>query len=241
MCPRCRQNAPLVYRGVNAFCTACGAPRVPLATHSVTLAGQPSKVGGTVARVIGWGVLIAGWTFAALLAGLIVLLNGGWAAAVVGGIIGLVALVVAYALLRSGKELKKSGDSTELATKTQAIFALANARGGILRAWDVAQMLHLTPKEGDDILTKLAKEHPDFVTLDVDDHGNVLYRFPGIHWGGVSRMAPNAVPPHVRIAEPPMRVDASSDEPVRVDAHETRGEPIDEEFAGPEPSRQKVR
>ena len=52
MCPRCRQNAPIVYRGVNAFCTACGAPRSVLANTSVNLAGQPSKVGGQVTRVL---------------------------------------------------------------------------------------------------------------------------------------------------------------------------------------------
>jgi hypothetical protein len=51
---------------VNAFCTACGAPRMPLAASSVNLAGQTSKVGGTVARVFGWMALAGGWLVAAV-------------------------------------------------------------------------------------------------------------------------------------------------------------------------------
>jgi hypothetical protein len=215
---------------------------MPLANTSVTLAGQPSKVGGTVARVFGWIVLAGGWLVAALLAGLIVLLGGEGAAAVIGGVIALISSIVAYALLRSGKELKKSGDDTEQATKNQAIFALANTHGGVLKAWDVARMLHVSPKEGDDILTKLAKEHPDHVTVDVDDEGDVLYRFPAIHWGGVPRMAPNApISPsaHVRVQAPPpaTRVAPGVDAAVRVDARE----PLDDELAAAEPGRRKAR
>jgi hypothetical protein len=222
---------------------------MPLANTSVNMAGQPSKVGGTVARVFGWIVLAAGWIVAAAFAGLIALLGGTTGALIVGGIIALVASIAAYALLRSGKELKKSGDNTEQATKTQAIFALANTRGGVLRAWDVAQALQVSPKEGDDILTKLAKEQSDHVTIDVDDDGNILYRFKQIHWAGVSAkahaptMAPNAVPAHVRVggAPPPAqaRVAPGADASVRVDARD----PLEDELepAAAEPARQKAR
>lgn len=204
---------------------------MPLANTSVTLAGQSSKVGGTVARVFGWIVLAGGWMFAAAFAGVIVLLGGDWAAAIVGGPIALIASVVAYALLRSGRDLKKSGDDAEAATKNQAIFALANTRGGVLRAWDVAQMLHLTPKEGDDILTKLAKEYPEHVTVDVDDEGNILYRFPAIHWGGLPNMAPNAPPQHVRVAQ-------GADVAPRV----ATAEPLEDELVdAAEPARRKAR
>ncbi len=247
MCPRCRQNAPIVYRGINAFCTACGAPRIPLASTSVNLAGQPSKVGGTVARVFGWIVLAGGWLLALMFFGLVSLLGAPLTTAlIVGAPIALIVSIIAYVLLRSGKELKKSGDDTELATKTQAIFALANTRGGVLRAWDVAQMLQVTPKEGDDILTKLAKENPDHVQVDVDDEGTVLYRFLAANWGAIHAkataptMAPNAVPPHVRVqGAPPIpqqRVAPTPD--VRVDARD----PLDaEELEQAEPARQKVR
>lgn len=221
---------------------------MPLTSTSVNLAGQPSKVGGTVARVFGWIVLAGGWLAAMLLAGLIMLLapsgSGEWPALIVGGPIALVASIAAWALLRSGKELKKSGDDTEQATKNQAIFALANTRGGVLKAWDVAQALQLTPKEGDDILTKLAKEHPDHITVDVDDDGNVLYRFPAIHWGGLPRMAPNApvmapnaVPPQVRVQAPPQaRVAPGVDASVRVDARDA----LEDELEHAEPARQKA-
>ena len=208
---------------------------MPLANTSVTLAGQPSKVGGTVARVFGWLVLGGGWAFAAALAALILVLGGGWAAAVIAGPIAAVAAIIAYVLLRGGRELKKSGDDTENATRNQAIFALANTRNGVLKAWDVAQMLHVTPKEADDVLTKLAKEHPDHVTVDVDDDGNVLYRFPAIHWGGLPHMAPNA--PHVRVEAPPPATRVAADGSVRV---ETR-EPLEDEFEEVGPAAQKAR
>jgi len=241
MCPHCRQQAPLVYRGINAFCTACGAPRMPLANSSVNLAGQPSKVGGTVARVIGWIILAAGLFIALSIAGLILALGGTWGALAVGGPIALLTAIVAYALLRSGKELRKSGDNTEQATKHQAIFALANTRGGVLRAWDVAQALQVTPKEADDILTKLAKEHHDHVGIDVDDEGTILYRFKAANWNAVQAhatapvMAPNAVPPHVRVSAPPIPATPAT----RVDARD----PLEDEFeeAGAAPAARQQR
>jgi len=210
----------------------------------VNLAGQPSKVGGTVARVFGWIVLAAGLGTAALLAGLIALLGGGEAALIVGGPIALITAIVAYALFRGGKELKKSGDVEEQATRQQAIYGLAGTRGGVLKAWDVAQALQMSPKEADDILTTMAKEQPDHVTVDVDDEGNVLYRFPAAHWRGVVHrattpsMAPNAVPPHVRLRVPPPATRVAPP-PVRVDAREPlEGEPAED--VEEEAARQKV-
>lgn len=217
---------------------------MPLVDTSVTLAGQPSKVGGAVARVFGWTVLAAGWAFAALLAGLILLLGGGWAAAVAAGPIALITSIVAWALLSGGKHLKKSGDDAEQATKNQAIFALARAKNGVLRAWDVAQALKLTPKEGDDILTRLAKEHPEHVGVDLDDDGNILYRFPAIHWGGLPTMAPNApspargAAPHVRVDAPARQARVATDGAPRAEAPE----PLDEEDAiAPEAARRNAR
>lgn len=189
-------------------------------------------MGGTVARVVGWLVLAGGWIFAALLAGLILLLGGDWAALIAGGPIALITSIIAYALLRGGKELQKSGGDEELATKNQAIFALANLRGGVLKAYDVAQSLQVTPKEADDILTKLAKEHPDYVTVDIDDDGNILYRVIAAAWNGVSRMAPNAMAPN---APPPMRVDVPP--PTRVASEPKMAEPLEAELETAEPGR----
>jgi hypothetical protein len=236
VCPRCRQNAPLVYRGVSAYCTACGAPRMPLAGSSVNLAGQPSKVGGTVARVIGWLVLAGGWVFAAALMGLLFLLGATGAAPwVVGALIALPASLLAWVLLRSGKELHRSGGDTEQATKNQAMFALANTRGGVLTAWDVAQALGVPPKEADDRLTTLAKEHPDYVGVDIDDHGNVLYRFPNAQWNAMHWSAMNT---RTRVdATPAARVDAAP--PVAVRAPEE--EPLEDEIEAPGGRTQNAR
>jgi len=185
---------------MNAFCTACGAPRMPLATNSVSFAGQPSKVGGTVARVFGWMVLAGGWLVAACFALLIMALSPAGMASVpawiLGGIIGVIASLVAYGLLRGGRQLHDSGALAEMTTKNQAIFALANTKGGVLTAWDLAQSIMTTPQEADDVLTKLAKEYPDHVTVDIDDVGTVLYRFPSVHWQKMRVASPS---PKVRV------------------------------------------
>jgi NADH pyrophosphatase NudC (nudix superfamily) len=65
-CPRCGEDAPLVYRDYVAHCSACGATRVPLAAPAVAMAGKPSQVGGTVAKIVGWIVLACGGLFSAL-------------------------------------------------------------------------------------------------------------------------------------------------------------------------------
>ena len=63
VCPYCQNDAPVVYRGMVAYCTACGAVRpAVLPTKSINLAGQPSKVGGIVAKVFGWLVLFFGYS-----------------------------------------------------------------------------------------------------------------------------------------------------------------------------------
>jgi hypothetical protein len=188
---------------VNAFCTACGGPRMPLAASSVNMAGQPSKVGGTVARVFGWMVLAGGWLAAAMFMLLIMALSPAGGASVpawiLGGIIATIASLVAYGLLKSGRQLHDSGALAEMTTKNQAIFALANTRGGVLTAMDLAQSIMTTPQEADDVLTKLAKEYPDHVTVDIDDIGTVLYRFPTVHWQKMRVAEPG---PNVRVGAP---------------------------------------
>src|SRR5437667_81825 len=94
MCPHCRQNAPVVYRGLMAYCTACGQPRTP----------------------------------------------------------------------------------------AEAVYALAAHRGGVLAAADVARSLSMGEAEADALLTAMAKEQPDWVTLDVDDDGRITYRFANAAW-----------------------------------------------------------
>ena len=240
VCPRCRQNAPLVYRGVNAFCTACGAPRMPLANASVNMAGQPSKVGGTITRVVGWivlvlGTLLATGTFAACSS-----IVGAAAAApyVIAVPLALFSWVLSYALLKGGKQLEQAGVDTQKATRTQAVFALANTRAGRVTPADLAYALGITPKEADDHLTAMAKESPDHVSIEVDDDGTIYYRFNAAHWQSIASnpanweraqsgpLAPNA-PPGVqqRVAPPPARVEVSPN--VRVEPRD----PIEDELA----------
>jgi len=244
VCPRCRQNAPIVYRGVNAFCTACGAPRSPLTSGSVNLAGQPSKVGGQITRVFGWIVLVVGTllAFGALAAcGAVVGMSAAapWVLSVP---IALVTWIVSYFLLKGGKQLEQSGVDTQKATRSQAVFALANTRGGVVTPNDLAQAINVMFKEADDILTAMAKEDSDHVSIEVDDNGNIYYRFAAAHWNAIAsnpanwerprapaqgHMAPNAPAAaqgtHARVAE-------GAGQNVRVEPRD----PIDDEYA-PEP------
>lgn len=193
VCPRCRQNAPIVYRGVTAYCTACGGSRMPLAASSVNLAGQTSKVGGTVARVFGWLVMSGGLLLALLIAFILQLaFPEGYAGYILGSLLGIPSIAAGVALLRGGRSLEKSGEEKEKTTKGQALFALANMRGGVLTAADAANMLGVPAKEADDRLTALAKEHSDYVTVDIADDGTVLYRFPNAHWNQMQFQAQQA-------------------------------------------------
>lgn len=215
MCPHCRQNAPLVYRGVTATCTACGRPRLPLTSSSVTLAGQPSKLGGAVARGFGWATLGGGWSLAAVV-GFVAWAVSGFSPAfwILTSFFAITSSVVAWALLRGGRELVKSGTDSEVATKNQAIYALASTRGGTLVAWDVAQALDVTVQEADDLLTKLAKEQLDQVKVDVDDEGRVLYRFSAATWANLPRGVRVEVPPPRARVEPAPEPSATAGEPI---------------------------
>ncbi len=203
MCPHCRQNAPIVYRGAMSYCTACGKPRIPLTGTGVNTAGQPAKVGGSVASVLGWitmgiGVVVAlivGALFQAIFpAGVI-----GW---VLGVVIALFTGMLGLALVYGGKSLRKSGTEKERFTQEQAVFALAQNRGGMLSAMDVSQALNMPLVAADTLMTTFAKEDPDRVRLEVDENGSIYYLFPQI---AALPQGPRVAPgPGVRVAsEPP--------------------------------------
>jgi hypothetical protein len=216
-----------------------------LANTSVNLAGQPSKVGGQVTRVFGWIVLVVGTLLAAGLFAACSAIVGSAAAApfVLAIPLAIVSWVLSYFLLKGGKSLEKTGQDVQKATRTQAVFALANNRGGMVTPADLAVAIGVSPKEADDVLTAMAKESPDHVSIEVDDNGTIFYRFSAAHWTAIAsnpanwerpqagRMAPNAAPTKVRAAPPPpARVAEPAAPPVRVDARD----PIDDEYA-PEP------
>lgn len=192
VCPHCGQIAPLVYRGVQASCSACGRGRAPLTSSSVTHAGQPSKVGGAITRVFGWFVLGGGLVLAAVLAFFAYLVAGASMAPWLLGLpVAFVALLMGWLLLRGGRELTASGDRAEHTTRRRAVLGIAAARGGVVTAPEVARALDIAVDDADRLLTRLAKEEMEHVSVDVDDHGNVLYRFGGVRW-----------PNEVRVGEP---------------------------------------
>ena len=238
---------------MNAFCTACGAPRSPLTSGSVNLAGQPSKVGGQITRVFGWVVLVVGTLLAAGSLAMCGAIVGMSAAApyILSVPLALATWVLSYFLLKGGKQLEQSGVDTQKATRTQAVFALANTRQGMVTPNDLAQAIAVTPKEADDILTAMAKEIPDHVSIEVDDNGVIYYRFAAAAWGALAanpasweppraagQMAPNAPGVHQRVGAPPARVADGAGQNVRVEPRD----PLEEEFASePDLAQRHVR
>lgn len=203
MCPHCRQNAPIVYRGVAAFCSACGRPRPALIAPSVSYAGKPSKVGGTVAGIIGWIVLVIG-TSAAIGLGLLFSLLSTTAGLAVGIPIGILTIAISLSLLLSGRSLQKSGEKKQLEMRKKAVTALAMNRGGALTAQDVANALDMPHAEADTFLTDMAKADPEEVTVELDDRGGIYYAFPRIAPPGRRRIED----PRVRVTGVPNTIEA---------------------------------
>jgi hypothetical protein len=194
MCPHCGQNAPLVYRGVSASCSACGAPRIPFTANAVNLRGKPSKIGGTVASVLGW-VVLAGSLAVALVLGAIlqaIFPAGAVVGWVVGGLIAIVGVAVAMLLLFGGHALRRSGKHAAEAARLEALGSLAAHHRGIITTQNAAEALGLPFDEADRVLTALAKQPESGITLEVDDEGKLTYRFarfaPPEVWPGDARL-----------------------------------------------------
>jgi hypothetical protein len=211
-CPHCGQRAPIVHRGVLSYCTACGQPRAPFSATSVTLAGQPSKVGGTVASIIGW-IVLAGGLMVAGTVGL--LLQALFPAAVagygIGGMIALVSIGISVALLLSGRSLRRLGARAAQDVRDQAILALAAHKGGVLTARDVSLALGDPVTEADALLTDMTKRG-DQAVLEMDNDGRLTYRFPHVlpavqqRWPAAEalRVPPADAPPKdVRVGDAP--------------------------------------
>jgi hypothetical protein len=175
MCPHCGREAPIVYRGVVPYCTACGALRAPLSTPSINLAGKPSQVGAAVASVAGWLVLAVGLSVALGLGLLLWALFSGAVAAALALPFALIASLVGFALLRGGSSLRRSGADAEQATRDQALLSMAGHHGPVT-AVDAARLLNVTVASADAMLTALAKREPERIAMDVDDQGVVWYR-----------------------------------------------------------------
>lgn len=218
MCPFCRQDAPLVYRGVVPYCTACGRVRAPLTNRSVTLAGKPSSVGGTVAQVGGWFIFGIGTAIAVGLSLLAYALFTAMTALIVFLPIEIVAATLGLLLVHGGKRLQKSGTLEQRDARVRAVLALAQTRNGILTANDVARATDILPTEADALLTDLAKTQPELCSLEVDDQGQIYYRFANAAWG----VGPGAP------AEPRMRVASQAPAPPQEGARIIDAELIEE-------------
>jgi hypothetical protein len=178
MCPHCGQNAPIVYRGVTAYCSACGQVRVPLTGSALHLAGQPSRVGSLFARIFGWIVIGVGLSVALGIGAVAHLLfPAGFVGLAIALPIAVLSLVLGGFALRGSKKLDASGAAAQKGALTQAVFALASQRGGTLTARDAATALDLPVAQAEDLLQSLAKEQYETVTSDVDESGTLVYRF----------------------------------------------------------------
>lgn len=211
-CPNCRQDAPTIVRGLQNYCTACGAPRPMMdAPSAVNVAGRTSKIGGGVASVLGWMVLLGGGLTSLLLG-----LFFGWlfAGSIAGWVVGLsfaaVSLFAGLVLVLGGRRLRKSGEDRAQSAHEQAIFALAAQRGGTLTVADAARALSLPEADADALLTGLAKRADGKVSLEVDDNGGLSYVFP--------RLATAPGRQRFEVPAPKARVAAPWQEPRVVDA-----------------------
>jgi len=152
-CPHCHQNAPIVYKGVFAFCSACDKPRAPFSGKALNFAGQPAKVGGHVGRVVGFLVLVLGLLLAAALALFFQFL---FPAAMIGYAVGLpialISLVVGFMLVFFSGRLRRSGSEAERQARVEALYGLAVHRGGTLTVADAARALQLQAPDADALL-----------------------------------------------------------------------------------------
>ena len=178
MCPHCGQNAPIVYRGVAAYCAACGQVRVPLTGSALKLAGQPARVGSIFANVFGWTVIGVGLSFALGIAAIAHLLfPTGFVGLAIGTPLALLSLLIGGLLLRGGKYMGQKGASAEKDARAQAVFALAAHKGGTLTAQDASGALDMPLAAAEELLQSLAKEQYERVAVDVDANGTLVYRF----------------------------------------------------------------
>jgi hypothetical protein len=235
-CPNCHQDAPTIVRGMRAYCTACGAPRPLVASvvseaGAVNIAGQPARVGGSIAGGLGVAALIAGAVLALIFGGLAGLIFTVSTAIWVGGTITALTLLAALPLILGGRRLRQAGEGRVREAQEHAVFSLAAQRRGLLTVRDVARALSVREAEADALLTDLAKRPDGRVTLDVDDEGGLTYTFHDLRPAAAGR---------VRVAEQPWqtptRVAQPGAAPRIIDA-----ELIDEEGAPPAAARRAVR
>lgn len=214
ICPGCGRDAPIVYRGVVPYCTACGALRAPLATPSINMAGKSSQVGGTVASVAGWLVLLIGLSLELGLGLLLWAIFTGALALAVALPLALVSTGIGVALLRGGRSLRQSGQDKERAVHDQALLAMAGHHGPVT-ATDAARLLNVSVPVADAMLTELAKRDPDRLSVDIDDQGVVWFRLANPFGAPLSGLSETSTDGRVRVdpeADPALVEQAAGEE-----------------------------
>ncbi len=221
-----------MYRGVVGYCTACGKARPPLVTSSVSLAGQGARVGGVVARSVGWVVLAVGILISAMIAGFFQwLIPAGMVGWILGAMGTLVSGFIGGGLVMSGKKLGSSGVDAQRFAREKAVLALAGTRGGTITAVDASRALDMPVEAASEFLTSLAKRVPDEVRVDLDDQGALLYTFVHAVLDGPRLRVDNAT--SLGNAKPGASASAGQAD-VRVQTNAQRNapvDPIDAEFA----------
>jgi hypothetical protein len=236
MCPHCGRDAPLVYRGPLAYCSACNKPRVPLSAAGVNITGKPAKIGGTLASVLGWVVL-------AVMLGLALIIGAvlqaifppgaivGWA---VGGVVAALGVAVALVLLMGGRFLQRTGDRASTQARRAAVMALAEHQQGILRSDQVASALGIPVAEADAFLTEQSRQPESGVVLEVDNDGKLYYRVPAfapeMPWPplGTAAAAPAASPTPDEIRVRYAKTELAQPARVAAPAEVLSDEPLDE-------------
>jgi hypothetical protein len=178
-CPHCGQRAPIILRGLEARCTACGGARLPFTARSLNLAGQPARIGGTAATIAGWAVLGLGLFVATMITLLLQLVI--WPTGVLGWVLGipiaLLAIVFGGGLLFGGSKLRQAGSEKRKSVQLETIRAAAAHRRGSLTTAEAARALDLPEPQADALLTELAKNPDENVSLDIDDDGGIRWNF----------------------------------------------------------------
>jgi hypothetical protein len=177
-CPRCGRAAPTIARGLMTFCTACGRERLPLGSTVVNVAGKPSRVGGTVARVLGALAIVLGLVVGAVVYGLAAWIFPGSPLPYLGVALGGLGVTLGVLLLLGGRKLAAGGAAAEHKARAEALRSLAAHRGGLLTARDAAAAIGVDDAAADAVLTAMAKDANEHVTVEIDDEGGVYYAFP---------------------------------------------------------------
>ncbi|MCS6899443.1 MAG: hypothetical protein RMJ98_06945 [Myxococcales bacterium] len=205
MCPNCGRSAPLRFDAGGSRCSACGAPRLLSGGASLSLAGEPQRIGGLLASGVGWFTLLGGLATAGFLGWIgYFLFSTVKIALYVSLPLALLTTLMGGGVLAAGRKMKKQAARSRREAQVAALRAAAQLQGGSLTVPQAALALRVSESEADSLLTELAIAGQ--VHQEITDQGMLLYSF--------FRPGPVASPGHLRAPRCPLRVDAVTDEAI---------------------------